>query len=94
MIDRVVERLAELSEVDPRRAVTPVGAPETDNEIVWEVPDNVCVVRDDDALDPGFTAPEVGESAMAKSLTDAALTVKVYVAVLVPEVATPVTVSG
>ena len=66
-MDSVVERFDELSEVEPSRAVTPAGAPETDSAMVCEVPETVEVVRVDEVLEPGLTAPEVGESAMAKS---------------------------
>ena len=76
-IDSVVVRFAELSDVEPSRAVTPAGAPETDNEMVCEVPESVEVVSVDEVLEPGFTAPAVGERVMPKSLTTGALTFKV-----------------
>ena len=76
-IVNVVERLAELIEVEPKRVVTPAGAPEADNEIVCEVPDTVEVVSVEVALVPALTDPEVGDSAMPKSLVVGALTVKV-----------------
>jgi len=76
-MDNVVERFAELIDVEPSRVVTPAGAPVTDSEMVCEVPDNVEVVSVDEVIEPGFTAPEVGERMMPKSFTDGALTVSV-----------------
>ena len=76
-IDSVVVRFAELNDVEPSRAVTPAGAPETDNEMVCEEPESVEVVSVDEVLEPGLTAPAVDDSVIPKSLTTGALTVSV-----------------
>ena len=85
---------AELSELEPRRAVTPVGAPETASAMVWEVPDTVLVDKVDEVEPPAVTAPEVGDSAIEKSLVVGTETLSEYVAVWKPEVAVPVTVKA
>lgn len=72
----MVDRFAEESDVAPSRAVTPLGAPETDSVMVCEVPDNVEVVSVEEALPPAVTVPEVGERAIPKSLTTGAFTFK------------------
>ena len=94
LIVKVVDRLEELSELEPSRAVTPVGAPETLRAIVCEVPDTVLVDKVDVVDPPAATVPAVGDSAMEKSLVLGTVTLSEYVAVWKPEVAVPVTVKA
>jgi len=65
-IDKVVED-PEVTELDPSVAVTPAGAPETDNATVWADPEVVAVVTLVEADEPAVTVAEVGETATEKS---------------------------
>jgi len=87
----VVDR-PEVTEVDPKVAVTPAGAPLTLNATLWEVPEVVAVDTVELAELPWPTEADVGLKVMEKSFFGAAVTVSVMVAVWLPEVAVPVTV--
>lgn len=88
---RVVER-PEVTELDPKVAVTPAGAPLTLRATVWDVPEVVAVDTVELAELPWPTDADVGLKVMEKSFFGAAVTVSVMVALWLPEVAVPVTV--